>query len=510
MSSWGSLSMQQKVLDRVMKSPRLPSLPTIALEVIDLVRRQDVNFKQIANTIQYDPALSTKILKTVNSSFYGQAHSISTISHALVVLGLNSVKTLALGFSLVSNLKQDGDGGFDHMAFWRRSLYTASAARYFAGQLNLLQQEEALLGGLLQDLGMLAMHETLGLEYAAVLMEAGPRHADLSDVERKRLDADHAQIGAALAEAWNLPPLLVAPIRYHEDPDACEGELNPMVRCVALGNLVAELFTATEPGDALEKYTAQAEQWFNFDKDQAAATLKAIHKSTNEMRRLFDLPTGDLGNPDEILARANEAMVQISLQAQVQATKLEEENKKLAERATTDSLTGAANRGRFNEFLREQFTAAQTSGLPLSIIFLDTDHFKKFNDTYGHMTGDRVLVDKAELLKSISPDGALVARYGGEEFSIILPQTTRIDAACFAEHVRTQIQQMHVESDEGDKLKVTASIGVATYVDRCFERPEQLVKAADQAVYAAKASGRNCVRVFTPRPATKPMAKTAA
>ena len=89
--------MKQDLLDRLLRSPQLPSLPAIALEVIDLVQEKDVNIKQIANTIQHDPALSSKILKTVNSSFYGQAHTIGTISHALVVLGLNSVKTLALG-----------------------------------------------------------------------------------------------------------------------------------------------------------------------------------------------------------------------------------------------------------------------------------------------------------------------------------------------------------------------------------------------------------------------------
>ena len=493
--------MRQKVLERVLKSPRLPSLPTIALEVIDLVRRQDVNFKQIAHTIQHDPALSTKILKTVNSSFYGQALTISTISHALVVLGLNSVKTLALGFSLVSNLKRDGDSGFDHMAFWRRSLYTAAAARHFAAQANLVQQEETLLGGLIQDLGMLAMHETLGVEYAMVLLEAGPRHADLAAVERTKLECDHAEVGAALAESWNLPPLLTAAIRHHADPADAAEDMQPMVRCVALGNYVAEVFMAEDPGDALEQYSQRAHAWFALDRDTAATTLKAIHKSTNEMRRLFDLPTGDLGNPDDILARANEAMVQISLQAQVQATRLEEENKKLAEKATTDSLTGAANRGRFNDFLRDVFDRARQTNQPLSIVFLDTDHFKKFNDTYGHMVGDRVLVEKAALLRKVAPSGALAARYGGEEFAIVLPGMPRIAAAQFAERLRQQIQAMPVESDEGVILKVTASIGVATLIDRCFERPEQLVKAADQAVYAAKGSGRNCVRVFTPKPA---------
>ena len=88
--------MNQELIDRVLQSPRLPSLPEIALKVIDLVQQDEVSIKQIAETIQNDPALASKILKTVNSSFYGQSSSVSTISHALVVLGLNAVKTLAL------------------------------------------------------------------------------------------------------------------------------------------------------------------------------------------------------------------------------------------------------------------------------------------------------------------------------------------------------------------------------------------------------------------------------
>ena len=95
--------MSHDVVDRVLKSPRLPSLPTIAINVITLAKEDTVNIELIANKIRHDPTLSTKILKAVNSSFYGQ-NSVSTISQALVVLVLNSVKTLALGFTLVNNI----------------------------------------------------------------------------------------------------------------------------------------------------------------------------------------------------------------------------------------------------------------------------------------------------------------------------------------------------------------------------------------------------------------------
>src|SRR5690606_7182868 len=117
-----------------------------------------------------------------------------------------------------------------------------------------------------------------------------------------------------------------------------------------------------------------------------------------------------LGNPDEILARANEALLQISLQTQKQTSQLEQENRKLSKQAWTDSLTGAANRGRFNTFIDEQFNRTNGGAAPVSLLFLDADHFKAFNDTYGHQTGDRVLVQLANLLKETVPDSALVAR----------------------------------------------------------------------------------------------------
>jgi diguanylate cyclase (GGDEF)-like protein len=489
-------------MDRVLQSPRLPSLPTIALEVIDLVQRRDVDIKQIANTISHDPALTSKILKTVNSSFYGQAQSIGTISHALVVLGLNSIKTLALGFTLVGNLRVAQDeGGFDHMTFWKRSLYSAVAARLLAKRVGILQQEETFLGGLLQDLGLLAMSQTLEDDYLDLIDDAKKDHRKLVELERANLGTDHAQVGALLAASWKLPPLLVAPIQFHENPDAGPAELLPIVRAVALGNRVADVFILEAPAEALELYYQQAQLWFGLDRDQAQPLLSEIHKNTVEMRRLFDLPTGNLGNPSQILASAHDALMNLSLQQSQQTTELEQQNQQLYEKANTDSLTGVANRGYFNEWIKDKFSKATLSGKPLSVLFLDTDHFKKVNDTYGHQTGDRVLVEQAATLRNGAPDEALVARYGGEEFAVVIPNADRVTAARQAERLRQQVAGMAVTADDGTALNVTVSIGVATYEGAFFASAEELLKAADRGVYAAKAAGRNCVRIFAPKKA---------
>jgi diguanylate cyclase (GGDEF)-like protein len=492
--------MNQPLLDTILRSPRLPSLPTIAIEVIDLVQQRDVNVKQIAYTISHDPALSGKILRTVNSSFYGLSQPVSTITHALVILGLNSVKTLALGFSLVGKLKDAQADGFDHIGYWKRSLFTAVAARALAREMSLLHQEEAFLGGLLQDLGMLAMSQALGTEYHALIVEAGPAHSAIVRACRARYHTDHAEIGAALAEHWHLPQVLVTPIRFHEQPDSGPHELMPLIRCVALGNRVADIFLTPNPAQALDAYYQQAQAWFKLDRDRAEAILQTAQRHSVETERLFDLPVGAAQESQEILARAHETLLQLSMQREQQSSALEEQNRRLAEQAMTDSLTGVANRRHFNQFATEQFTGSSRTGTPLSLLFLDTDYFKRFNDTYGHLTGDRVLVELASLTRRCVPGSAVVARYGGEEFAIVLPATDRVSAARIAEEVRRAVEACHIEGAQGEALRITVSIGVATHDGGCFDRVEQLVKAADQAVYAAKASGRNCVRVFAPRP----------
>src|ERR1700722_1097918 len=126
--------MNADLVTRIRQCPNLPSLPSIAIQVLDLAAKADVDIAEIARIISKDPALSSKILRTVNSSFYGRSQHVSTISHALVILGLQSVKTLVLGFSLVTNLTKGKTNGFKHMHYWKRSIYAATAARTLASK----------------------------------------------------------------------------------------------------------------------------------------------------------------------------------------------------------------------------------------------------------------------------------------------------------------------------------------------------------------------------------------
>jgi diguanylate cyclase (GGDEF)-like protein len=486
-------------MDKAMNCPRLPSLPAIAIQVIELCRKDDINIRQIAQTITNDPALSTKILKTVNSSFYGMAQPVSTITHALVILGLNSVKTLALGFSLVNNLKGVGGDDFDPAPIWRRSLFSAVGARAIAQKVGMACQEEIFLGSLIQDLGVLVLLQTLGPEYVTLLSAVDQKMDQLHTLEQERLDLDHMQVGAALAERWKLPPLLIASIRHHEHPAASPEELKPLVQVVALGGKAAKVFLNDDTTAATEDYFLNARDWFNLDQTAGTELLETIRQGTREMGKLFEIQTGSIRDVGSILAEANDVLQDLTLRSQQSATQLEEQNRVLQDRAWRDPLTGAANRGKFNEFLAQHFEHSTRQSQPLTLVMLDADKFKSFNDTYGHMTGDQVLITLSKTLQQAAPNYALVARYGGEEFAVIIPGMNRAEAAQFAEQLRLAVAAAEVEAED-QKLHFTASFGVASYDGVSFYRkPEQLIKAADQAVYAAKAAGRNCVRVFTPK-----------
>src|SRR5687767_13540640 len=164
--------MNQQLIDRIRQCPTLPSLPAVAMQVLDLTQKQGVDMAEIARIISRDPALASKILRTVNSSFYGRSQSVGQVSQALVIMGLQSVKSLVLGFSLVNQLRNNKPGGFSHFDYWKRSIYSATAAKLVAAAVDIIQVEECFLVGLLQDIGMLVLDLVLGEEYGAACEKA--------------------------------------------------------------------------------------------------------------------------------------------------------------------------------------------------------------------------------------------------------------------------------------------------------------------------------------------------
>lgn len=161
--------------------------------------------------------------------------------------------------------------------------------------------------------------------------------------------------------------------------------------------------------------------------------------------------------------------------------------------ALTDSLTGIGNKRALDEALQRASAMADRHGAPWSLILCDLDHFKLINDNHGHVVGDHILARTAEKLEQALRNSDTVYRFGGEEFAILLPHTNEQEARDVADRIRCAIESIRVDGGE-TPLTVTASCGVAMHLTD--EQPEQWLARADEALYRAKAAGRNCTRVF--------------
>ncbi|HWE03248.1 MAG TPA: HDOD domain-containing protein [Tepidisphaeraceae bacterium] len=503
--------MNEQLISRIRQCSTLPSLPAIAIQVLELAQKADVDIAEIARTISKDPALSTKILRTVNSSFYARSQHVSTISHALVILGLQSVKTLVLGFSLVSNLMGGKEKGFKHVDYWRRSIYSATAARTIGSKANLVQQEEAFLAALLKDIGMLVLDQVLGAEYGDVHNRA-KTHCELSALEIQSLGSDHAEVGGYLAGSWKLPPVLTIPITYHHHPQNIPDQaLRKLVDVVFLASRCADIFVDANPGAAIADVRQLCQSQLSMQEADCDVMLNEIGERTKETASLFEIKIGASVTFESVLKKANETLVELTLQTQQQATELRaeattlaEQNQELKKQATTDVLTGLSNRAQFDSFLAAKFDESVRLSKPLSLLLMDVDKFKSVNDRHGHQSGDKVLQVLGKLLGTSARAQDLAARYGGEELCLILPGTGRATAAAIAESIRRSIAAKPITTG-AIILPITVSIGVAIFEPNGpLRSPAHLLKAADLAVYNAKHSGRNCVRVFTlnpPKPA---------
>lgn len=271
-----------------------------------------------------------------------------------------------------------------------------------------------------------------------------------------------------------------------------------------------------------EELEAQSQALANANVD-AVLRAEALESALDKKSALADTLTQDrealkrdaqrLSEEARALADANSAAVELMeeqesalAQAKVRANELETINRDLESRAFRDHLTGLYNHGYFKEQLRLEFPRAKRYERPLSVIFVDVDHFKKLNDTHGHAAGDVVLRRVGDLIASATRSADIIvrtntapvaARYGGEEFVVVLPETPGEGAKVVAERLRQLVESTQSPYASTQPLgHLSISVGVAT-LDAADADPSALIARADAALYRAKRSGRNAVCVAT-------------
>jgi two-component system, cell cycle response regulator len=234
-----------------------------------------------------------------------------------------------------------------------------------------------------------------------------------------------------------------------------------------------------------------AKPWDEAGLQLAVENLLRQYRLASENRQLV----GDLSAKNQALLDMNR---ELESKIAERTSELAEANARLAQLAVTDGLTGLYNHRHFHERLALEVERSGRTGLPLSVLMIDVDHFKHYNDNNGHPAGDEVLRQIAHLMSDGRRANDVCARYGGEEFAVVLVDTPKLTAAQVAERLRERIAEFpfaHGETQPGGRVSI--SVGVASLPDDARDA-ERLVRRADAALYRAKRAGRNRVVLSTP------------
>ncbi len=495
--------MNSELLDKILGCSELPSLSAVAARIIDLTSDEDVSIDELAATIQNDQALAAKVLRTVNSSFYGLREPCSTVPRALVMLGLRPVKALALSFSLVSAVKDKADPEFDYVEYWRRALFTAIAAKAILERDGRSEEaDEAFLGGLLQDIGVLAMYAGIGSEYLDLIAETQGEHASLGRRELETYELQHADIGAMLAARWKLPEQLVMPVKFHERPTAAPSSCARIVRAVALGNLVHESLTAENAAPAMRRAYERASHWFAMTGDDVDRIARATAEGADELSRLFSIDTGQSPDADAVLKRAGEEIERLQSEDPSLAA-FAEPSSIMIDSDQIDDQTGVFNALGFRSVVRSATHMGAIKSLAVCVVIASVHGLraaiKSQTEDAAGACARRVA---AQLKDQFNPIGGVMGRLGDDLFGVVITGANRAVVSAQCDALRAAI--FHADHEDDPRGELVASVGLAVLDPTstpAFKSPEQLIAAAVQAARAAEQSGGNATRVFVPKAA---------
>jgi diguanylate cyclase (GGDEF)-like protein len=410
---------------------------------------------------------------------------------------------------------------FDYEQFWEHALVEAAGTKLILEQLPNADTEEAFTCGLLQNIGQLIFAITFPKEFDQALdalQAKGPQNGkslleEQIQLEQEMIGITHAEVGFEVASKWGLPESLLLPIKHHHQPLQYKGgvqRFSQYVRAAYLSGLLAQIFYSDTPEVFHKQFRTEAKQLLGLKVLAINNVLKMIDQCIDQSAKFFGIKINPVKSVAEILQEANLRLSLINLsyeemnrelvKSKMELEKLTEElaqkNRLLENLANIDGLTEINNHRFFQNFLDSEINRCIRNDRSLGLLLADIDHFKKFNDTYGHQTGDFILKEFSRIAKEVIREYDLIARYGGEEFVFVLPETDQEEAVTVADKIRKTIEEYPF--DDGDKTyHVTVSIGVAGCrpAQESFKK-DDFIKAADEALYEAKNKGRNQVVVF--------------
>jgi len=230
--------------DIIEKVGDLPTLPTVAAKINNELQKESLTAKTLGVIIGDDTALTARILRLANSAFYGQAQQVNNIDKAVMILGFDAIKSLAMSISIYSLFKKNKDTGIDVEGLWWHSLGCAVAAKALVEKSNKGLGDQAFLYGVVHDIGKIVFISVLFKEYEQVLQYAREKGTTVNEAEVQIIGFTHQKIGALLLKHWKFPEDIITAVKMHHNLDADFQKIPPqtanLIRAVAVGNQMAK------------------------------------------------------------------------------------------------------------------------------------------------------------------------------------------------------------------------------------------------------------------------------
>ncbi|MCI0588548.1 MAG: HDOD domain-containing protein [Planctomycetes bacterium] len=494
--------MDLDLVGQIRNQRTLPTLPPIALDVVQLCGRDDVSLEDIARAVMRDPALTSRLLRIANSVAFGRPRQIGSVPHAISLLGLRTVRVVALASALIDNVEHRRIPEFDYEGFWRNSVAAALAARSFSELSGKPHPDEAFLAGLLQDLGLYGLADALMDRYLTLLQSAQEQGLDLAPLEEEKLGVNHADISAALLESWGFPERIVEAVRRHTRPSSVlppPTEADEIATAAHLGELAAMTFRRPTAA-VLEALSRQARDRLGLDEERVAEVLLYVHRNVEETSKALNL---NVGTADELrlIRRQIEEILKGTAKPAAdskQPGKKEEAFSDIA--ARVDAVTGLLNRGAIERELLKVYEDSTGAGEGFAAIVFSVAAADRKT---GEGIPEELLKAVSHVLKVSLPSTARMGRYTPDAFLLVVPDVTDGAAQDLAERVVRNVGAMEA-LDKGGRNRALLHAGISWVGPGDEKVATEILREATHALSWARQTGPNKIVMSRPLHAPDP------
>ena len=489
----------------------LPTSAAVAMKFLELGRNPDADPNEYSRVISADPSLSAKVLALANSSWFGVRNRVTKINYAVNLLGLGTVRTLALSYCVTGLHQALRLSPQDSAALWSASLCKAVVAKQFISLIDPKLAEEAFTIGLFQDFALPVMSATDRNSIMEILTDTALESNEALRRERELFGMDHAQCGRIVAQKLELPELFVDGIGFHHDGEELRKAMKPaeLANAALLASLFPHAGSAWNAGGAelIRKFIIEHGGTFA---PSAETFLATVQQEFDTLYRYFgqgeppEVRLVDLleqagraaaDNTQSLVMAMHDLMQQVASSGQ-ELQRLAQQQTELAEEAERDALTGVLNRQGLERRVGAILGQARRYNTPIAIAFVDVDRFKQVNDTAGHAIGDDALKRVGSVLSHPLRGSDLVARLGGDEFVVILHDYSEEAANALMTGAVEALASRSLITSNDSHVRITASCGLLhVKAGQVPETLDELLPKVDGIMYAAKRAGGNRVQL---------------